>query len=70
MTFSKGDKVSWNWGNGGATGVVTEVFTEKVSRTIKGHEITRKATRDEPAFLIEQKDGDRVLKSASELRQG
>ena len=46
-----------------------EVFTERVSRTIKGSEITRNATEDDPAYLIEQDDGDRVLKSHSELRK-
>ncbi|MFO6465892.1 DUF2945 domain-containing protein [Jannaschia sp. KMU-145] len=64
-----GDKVKWNWGNGEGTGKVTERFTEKVTRTIDGTEVTRKASSDEPAFMIEQDDGDRVLKSGSELSQ-
>ncbi len=62
-----GDTVSWNWGSGTAAGTVTERFTEKVTRTIRGTEITRNATDDEPAYMIEQEDGARVLKSASEL---
>ena len=66
-TFKKGDRVSWHWGSGTATGTVTEAFTDKVTRTIKGSEVTRNASDDEPAYLIEQEDGDRVLKSASEL---
>jgi len=45
------------------------VFTERVSRTIKGNEVTRNATEDDPAYLIEQDDGDQVLKSHSELRK-
>ncbi|WP_227272117.1 hypervirulence associated TUDOR domain-containing protein [Roseobacter weihaiensis] len=65
--FSKGDKVSWNWGSGTGTGTVVDRFTEDVCRTIKGTEVKRKASRDEPAFLIEQEDGDEVLKSHSEL---
>lgn len=68
-TFKKGDAVSWSWGSGTATGTITESFTEKVTRTIKGSEITRDASADEPAYLIEQEDGDRVLKSASELKK-
>lgn len=63
-----GDAVEWNWGPGTASGKVVERFTDRVTRTIKGNEVTRNATRDEPAYLIEQDDGDRVLKSASELR--
>lgn len=67
MTLRKGDPVTWNWGSGTAKGTVTEVFTEKVTRRIKGNAITRNASTAEPAYLIRQEDGDRVLKSASEL---
>ena len=45
-----------------------EHFTEKVTRTIKGSEITRNADEENPAYLIEQDDGDQVLKSESELK--
>lgn len=65
--YDVGDKVEWNWGNGTGTGKVTERFTSKVTRTLKGSEVTRNATDDDPAYMIEQKDGDRVLKSHSEL---
>ncbi|OZC03915.1 DUF2945 domain-containing protein [Rubricoccus marinus] len=65
--FSKGDHVEWNWGSGTAEGTVQETFTSEVTRTIKGNEVTRNATEDNPAYLIEQEDGDRVLKSESEL---
>ncbi|EKE44535.1 hypothetical protein OCGS_1373 [Oceaniovalibus guishaninsula JLT2003] len=63
-----GEKVEWNWGNGTGTGKITERFTDKVTRTISGTEVTRNATDDDPAYLIEQEDGGRVLKSASELK--
>jgi hypothetical protein len=62
-----GDEVRWNWGSGSGTGKVTERFTRKVTRTISGSEITRNASEDEPAYLIEQDDGGRVLKSSTEL---
>lgn len=48
-------------------GRVSESFTEKVSRTINGTEVTRNADDENPAYLIEQEDGDRVLKSESEV---
>ena len=67
MAYSKGDKVEWEWGSGSATGKVTEVYTEEVTKTLKGSEITRDASEDEPAYLIEQEDGDEVLKSHSEV---
>ncbi len=63
-----GDEVEWDWGDGTGTGTVQERFTEKVTRTIDGSEITRNATNDEPAYLVEQDDGSRVLKSTTELR--
>lgn len=65
--FNKGDKVKWSWGNGTATGKVEESFTSDVTRTIKGTEVTRNADKENPAYLIEQEDGDRVLKSSSEI---
>ncbi len=67
--FEKGDTVAWSWGTGTATGRVTEVFTSKVTRKIKGKAITREATAEEPAYLIRQEDGDQVLKSGSELHK-
>lgn len=65
--FEEGSRVEWDWGNGTGAGKVTERFTEKVTRTIKGSQITRDASSDEPAYMIEQEDGDRVLKSHSEV---
>jgi hypothetical protein len=62
-----GDEVTWKWGNGTGTGTVKERFTEKITRTIAGSEITRNASEEEPAYLIAQRDGAQVLKSASEL---
>lgn len=56
-------------GGGGAQGFVREIFTEEVTKTIKGAGVTRKASDDEPAYFIEQEDGDKVLKSHSELEK-
>lgn len=67
--FRKGTKVEWTWGAHTAEGKVAESFVRDVSRTIKGEKVKRKASADEPAYLIEQQDGGRVLKSHSELRK-
>lgn len=67
--YSVGDKVKWKWGDGYGRGKVAERFTEKTTRTIDGTEVTRNASDDEPAYLIEQDDGDRVLKSHSEVQK-
>lgn len=63
----KGTRVEWQWGNGSATGEVEALYKEDVSKTIDGTEVTRNATSDNPAYLIVQDDGGKVLKSASEV---
>ncbi|MEL7090576.1 MAG: DUF2945 domain-containing protein [Pseudomonadota bacterium] len=68
MSIQTGDTVEWNWGDGTGTGTVKQIYTERVTKTFKGSEVTRNATKDEPAYLIEQDDGDQLLKSASELK--
>jgi len=65
--YAVGAKVSWNWASGRGHGKVAEVFRRRVQRTIKGAKIVRNGSDAEPAYLIEQTDGDRVLKSHSEL---
>lgn len=66
--FHKGARVEWEGAKGVGSGKIVEQFTKSVTRTIKGVEVTRKASKDEPAYMIEQDDGGRVLKSASELK--
>jgi len=68
-SYNIGSKVKWKWGNGWGHGKVDERFTEKVTRKIDGSEITRDADNDNPAYLIKQDDGNRVLKSHSELQK-
>ena len=67
--FNEGDRVKWNWGNGTGTGRIAEVYTQKITKKISGSEITRNASQDEPAYLIEQEDGDEVLKSVTEIER-
>lgn len=66
-SYAKGSKVAWKWGQGNATGTVVDRFERRVQRTIKGSTIVRNGSKDNPAYLIEQDDGDRVLKEGSEL---
>ena len=68
-TYNKGTTVEWEWGNGTAKGEVQESFTEEVERQIDGNSVKRNADQDNPAYMIEQSDGSRVLKSHSELRK-
>ncbi|UJF29505.1 DUF2945 domain-containing protein [Kaistella sp. 97-N-M2] len=65
--IKKGTKVKWNWGSGTATGKVIETYTESITKTIKGSTVTRNGEKGNKALLIEQEDGDKVLKSESEV---
>lgn len=67
--YQTNTQVEWDWGDGTATGYVRDVFYEKVTRTIKGTEVTRNGSDSDPAYLIEQKDGGRILKLHSEIRK-
>lgn len=66
-SYRAGQAVTWKWGDGVAEGKIEERFEREVTRTIKGSEITRKGDSDNPAYLIKQAEGDKVLKLGSEL---
>ncbi len=66
-TYRKGGTVKWNWAGRDAEGKIVDRFDRRVQRTIKGSKIVRNGCADDPAYLIEQDDGDRVLKLGSEL---
>ena len=68
--MKKGEKVHWNWGKSEAEGKAEEKFTEPVTKKIKGTEVKRKASKEDPAWLIKQEDGSEVLKSEKELKKG
>ncbi len=67
--ITEGTKVKWKWGDNWAYGKVKSIFTEKTTRKIKGAEITRNGSQDDPALYIEQEDGDNVLKLESEVQK-
>ncbi|MDQ2794457.1 MAG: DUF2945 domain-containing protein [Bacteroidota bacterium] len=64
----KGTPVNWKYGTGTATGKIESVHKEPVTRTIKGAEIHRNGSADDPAFVIVQDNGNRVLKLKSEVK--
>lgn len=69
MALKNGDNVGWTWGTGTAEGTVEQTFTRRVTRKIAGKSITRNGSDDDPAVLIKQTDGGRVLKLASEVHK-
>jgi hypothetical protein len=67
-TMRKGTKVTWKYGTGTATGKIESVHKEPIARTIKGSEIHRNGSDDDPALVIVQENGDRVIKLKSEVK--
>ncbi|GAA0872158.1 DUF2945 domain-containing protein [Gangjinia marincola] len=67
--IKEGTRVKWNWGSGTAEGEVQETYTKKVTKTIKGNEVTRDGEEGDKALYIKQDDGDHVLKSESEVER-
>ena len=65
--MKKGDKVRWNWGKSTAEGVIKEKSEKTITKVLKGTKVKRKATKEEPAYIIEQANGAEVVKSESEL---
>lgn len=63
----KGSTVTWKYGTGTASGKIEEVHKESVTKKIKGSDITRNGTADNPAFVIVQENGDKVVKLQSEV---
>ena len=68
--MKKGDNVTWKWGKSEAEGKIVKEHDEPVEKTIKGTKVKRNATKDKPAFEIEQENGGKVIKSESELKKG
>ena len=67
--IQKGTQVKWKWGDEMAEGKVIETYTEEVTKTIKGNEVTRKGESGNKALYIKQDDGDKVLKSENEVER-
>lgn len=67
--YATNTEVEWEWGNGSATGKIRKKFTDEVEKTLQGSKVTRQASDDDPAYLIEQDDGSEVLKSHSEIKK-
>lgn len=65
--MSKNNKVIWSWGKGQAEGEIVQSFTDHVAKKIKGSTIKKKASKDNPAYLIKQENGNKVLKLQSEI---
>lgn len=68
MSYKKGQRVSWAYGEGRGTGTIISIHTSKITKNINGTEVTRNGTTDNPAVYINSDEGNNVLKLSSELR--
>jgi hypothetical protein len=69
-SIKKGDTVRWNWGKSTATGKVIEKSEKTIKKTIKGTDVKRNGSKEEPSYLVKQANGNEVVKSESELKPG
>jgi hypothetical protein len=70
MSISIGTTVTWRAASGPVEGTVTAIHPRPVVRRVNGVRITRLGTPEDPAYEIEQADGTRTLKLASEVQPG
>lgn len=66
VKVKEGDRVDWR----GTKGQVEKVEPRTVSKTIKGHKITKAGTEDDPVVTMKTDSGTEVLHKASELKKG
>ncbi|WP_020602449.1 DUF2945 domain-containing protein [Spirosoma spitsbergense] len=64
--LEEGNEVTWKYGTGKATGIIDEVHTDDVEKTVQGTKVKRKGSDEEPALVIEQGQ-KKIVKSASEV---
>jgi len=67
-SFRKGAKVHWTWADDIAHGKVEQRFERRVQRTFKGTKVVRNGSAENPAYLIAQEDGTKLLKLGKELK--
>lgn len=67
LPFKKGDKVQWKWLGSTIEGTVEECFTSPVVREIKGKNIKRNGSPENPAYLLRSEAGNLALKLGTEL---
>jgi hypothetical protein len=62
-----GDSVRWKWASGHGEGTIEDRFERRVQRTLKGSRVVKNGSSRNPALLIRQDNGAKVLKLQSEL---
>ena len=63
-----GSKVQWKWMGKYIVGSVKEIYTEPITREIKGKSIKRNGSVEIPAYLVESEAGNLALKLETEIQ--
>lgn len=69
MVIRKGTRVKWRYGRSFGRGRVEATFHRKVTRTIKGAEVTRFGQKENKVLLIKSDRGGEVLKLENEVER-
>lgn len=69
MVIRKGTKVRWLWGKHIGKGRVKQTFSKKVTKKIKGTEITRYGQKENKVLYITNENGEEFLKLENEVER-
>lgn len=67
MKFKKNDKVYWLWMGKKIQGHVVDIFTESITKEIKGKKIKRNGSTESPAYYVQSEAGNFALKLGTEV---
>lgn len=67
MKFKVGSKIQWKWLGRNISGTVEKVFEKPITREIKGKQIKRNGSPENPAYLVKSEAGNEALKLGTEL---
>lgn len=67
MKIKVGSKIQWKWLGRPINGIVKEIYEEPVTKEIKGKNIKRNGSPENPAYLVESDAGNLALKLGTEL---
>jgi len=69
MVIRKGTRVKWQRGHSAGRGRVEETYKKKVTKNIKGTNVTRFGKRENKVLLIKTDEGDELLKLENEVER-
>ena len=69
-SVKQGDEVKWQNAGNEAHGTVQAVSPKKTTKTIKGKEITRNGTKEDPAVTVKSDKGGVAMHLSHELKKG